>query len=218
VPKGLRVRVSHGAPFKFRMIRLLFPIPRQITVALSGGVDSVAITDFLSRKHDVSCAFFHHGTEASEQAFRFVAEFCTERNLPMMVSFINKDKPKKQSWEEHWRIQRYDFLESLNMPVITAHNLDDCVETYLYGSLHGVPKVIPRSRNNILRPFLTNPKSEFIDWAIRKDLKWCEDSSNRDTTYMRNYIRHELMPHALKVNPGLYTVVKKIVEKQNTPL
>ena len=138
------------------MIKLLSPLPRQITVALSGGVDSVAITDFLSRKHDVSCAFFHHGTENSEKAFKFVAEFCSERNLPFFVGFINKEKPKKESLEEHWRNQRYEFFDSLDANIITAHNLDDCVETYIYGSLHGQPKVIPKTRNRVLRPFLTN--------------------------------------------------------------
>jgi tRNA(Ile)-lysidine synthase len=200
------------------MIKLLFPLPKQITVALSGGVDSVAVVDFLSRKHEVSCAFFHHGTENSERAFEFVAKLCTERSLPMFVGFIDKDKPKEHSLEEHWRNQRYRFFDSLDLDIVTAHNLDDCVETYLYGCLHGQPKVIPRQRNRVLRPFLTTPKTEFVTWCMRKSVQWCEDSSNRDTAYMRNYIRHELMPHALVVNPGLATVVRKIVEKQNTPL
>jgi len=199
------------------MIKLTFSLPKTITVALSGGVDSVAIADFLSRKHDVSCAFFHHGTENSERAFEFVAEFCSKRNLPMFVGFLNKEKPKKSSLEEHWRDQRYAFFDSLDLDIVTAHNLDDCVETYLYSCLHGQPKVIPNRRNRVIRPFLTTPKTEFISWCMRKDIEWCEDSSNRDVKYARNYIRHELMPHALAVNPGLSTVVRNIVEKQNTP-
>lgn len=196
------------------MIKLLFPIPRQVTVALSGGVDSVAVVDFLNRNHDVSCAFFHHGTDTSEKALEFITDFCNKRNINFQVGFINKEKPKEESWEEHWRNQRYEFFESINSAVVTAHNLDDCVETYLYGCLHGQPKVIPSQRNNVLRPFLTTPKSEFMNWCLRKDIAWCEDSTNRDTKYMRNYIRHELMPHALKVNPGLPRVVRRIVEKQ----
>ncbi len=200
------------------MIKLSFKLPKSITVALSGGVDSVAVTDFLSRKHDVSCAFFHHGTTNSESAYRFVSEFCTERYIPLFTGFMTKSKPKKKSEEEHWRDQRYEFLESLNLSIVTAHNLDDCVETYLYSSLHGQAKVIPNQRNNILRPFLTTPKANFVSWAIRKELSWCEDASNTDTKYMRNYIRHELMPHALTVNPGLATTVRKIVERQELPL
>lgn len=196
------------------MMKLLFPLPKELTVALSGGVDSVAVVDFLSRKHDVSCAFFHHGTENSERALMFVSEFCSQRRLPLFLGFINQDKDKKLSTEEHWRNERYRFLESLDVTMVTAHNLDDCVETYLYGSLHGQPKVIPHKRNNIVRPFLTTPKAEFLSWCKRKEVAWCEDTSNQDVKYMRNYIRHEIVPHALKVNPGLPTVVRKIVESK----
>jgi tRNA(Ile)-lysidine synthase len=72
-------------------------------------------------------------------------------------------------------------------------------------------------RNNVLRPFLTTRKSEFIRWCIHHNVPWIEDHSNMDTKYTRNYIRNEMMPHVLKVNPGIHTLVKKIVEsKQNT--
>ena len=195
------------------MLKLLIPLPKQITVAFSGGVDSVAVTDFLSKKHDVTCAFFHHGTENSERALKFVARFCTDRKFPMLLGTLNCEKPKDQSYEEFWREQRYQFLSTLG-PVITAHHLDDCVETYLWSSLHGKPKVPNIIRGNVLRPFLTTPKSEFVNWCTRKELEWCEDLSNQDEKYTRNYIRKNLMPHALHVNPGLHKTVKKIVEKQ----
>jgi tRNA(Ile)-lysidine synthase len=196
------------------MLKLLFPLPNQLTVALSGGVDSVAVTDFLSRKHHIACAFFHHDTENSERAFEFVSKFCSERSLPLFVGMISKEKSKDHSMEEHWRNERYRFLESLNSTVVTAHNLDDCVETYLYGSLHGQPKVIPHRRNNIVRPFLTTQKREFVSWCQRKGIEWCEDASNQDVKYMRNYIRNEIAPRAYVVNPGLGKVVKKIVESK----
>ena len=199
------------------MLKLLFPLPKNIVVALSGGVDSVAITDFLSQKHNVTCAFFHHGTENSERALEFVAHFCTERNLPLMIGMIKNKKPKKLSMEEHWRNERYEFLDTIGDTlglIVTGHNLDDCVETYVWSSLHGQPKVIPIKRHTVVRPFLTTPKSEFVNWCERKSIKWCHDNSNDDTKYMRNYVRTQLMPHALHVNPGLHTVVKKIVERQ----
>ena len=198
------------------MLKLLVPLPKTVTVALSGGVDSVAIVDFLSRKHNVRCAFFHHGTANSEAAHEFVKDFCKSRELELTVGELTASKPKDQSTEEFWRNERYAFLEKIPETVLTAHNLDDCVETYVYGCLHGRPKVIPISRNNIIRPFLTTPKTNFISWCTRKNIKWCEDSSNQDVKYMRNYIRHELLPCALKVNPGLSTVVKKIVEQRLT--
>ena len=196
------------------MINLLVPLPKQLTVAFSGGVDSCAAVDFLSRKHDVICAFFHPGTENSERAYKFVANFCNDRKLSLIFARISEpDVPKGISQEEHWRDQRYTFLRTLG-PVITAHHLDDCVETYIHSALNGTPKVIPMIRNNVLRPFLTTRKSELISWCQRHDVPWIEDTSNQDSKYMRNYIRNELMPHALRVNPGLHTLVKKVVEKQ----
>jgi tRNA(Ile)-lysidine synthase TilS/MesJ len=80
--------------------------------------------------------------------------------------------------------------------------------------LHGKHHTIPLRHANVVRPFLTTPKREFVSWCERKNVPWCEDSSNQDTRYMRNLIRHRIVPEALIVNPGLHTVVKKMVEDQ----
>lgn len=198
------------------MIKILVPLPKKLTIACSGGVDSMAVVDFLKRKHDVTLAYFHHGTKHGEEAFKFVANYCTDNNLPMMYGQCRWERGEKESQEEYWRRERYDFLKDLG-PVITCHHLDDCVETYIWSALHGTPKVIPLTRNNVLRPFLTTRKDEFKSWCIRHDVPWIEDESNQDTKYMRNYVRNVLMPQALHVNPGLHTLVKKIVEgKQNS--
>lgn len=195
------------------MLKLLFPLPKQLTIALSGGVDSIAIADFLSKKHDIDCAFFHHGTTNSAKAYEFVSIFCTERGIPLHVGFLNKTKPKELSEEEFWRNERYEFLSHFET-VVTGHHLDDCVETYVMSALHGKPKVIPSHRNNVVRPFLTTRKHEFSSWCMRKNISWCQDYSNFDDVYMRNYVRHHILPHAYKVNPGLHNVVKRIVENQ----
>lgn len=195
------------------MLKLLYPIPKHITVAFSGGVDSCAVVDFLSKKHNVTCAFFNHGTIDSDRANEFVAKFCSERNIPLLWGRCRSEKSKEESKEEYWRRERYDFLSELG-PVITCHHLDDCVETYVMSSLHGTAKVIPLFRNNIIRPFLTTPKSEFVGWCERHGVEWCEDLSNDNTDFTRNYVRKYLLPHAYHINPGLRTTVKKIVEKQ----
>jgi len=197
------------------MIKLLFPLPKKLVLAVSGGVDSMAMLDFLSRRHEVICAFFHHGTKNSDQALEFISEYCGQKDYPLMLGWLGKSKPKELSTEEFWRMARYQFLESIDLPVVTAHNLDDCVETYIWGCLHGTPKVIPAQRNNVLRPFLATKKSQLVDWCNSHEVTWTEDISNQDLKYTRNYIRHELMPHALKVNPGLSTLVKRIVQKQS---
>ena len=191
------------------MIKLLGKIPESLTIAVSGGVDSMALLDFLSKRHEVTMAFFHHGTEASERAFEFLIQYSDDKNLPFIFDHIRNNKPDDQSQEEFWRNSRYEFLDRIPGAVATAHHLDDCVETWIWSSLHGCPKLIPYQRNNVIRPFLLTPKKELTKWCEKNSVPWIEDNSNVNTKFTRNYIRHELMPHALKVNPGLSKMVKK---------
>lgn len=174
----------------------------------------MAVVDFLKRKHDVTIAYFHHGTKHGEEAMSFVAKYCTDNDLPMLLGTIPiEERSKDESEEEYWRNKRYDFLSKCG-PVITCHHLDDCVETYVWSSMHGTPKVIPTIRGNVLRPFLTTRKQEFVSWCERNNVPWIEDTSNTNTQYTRNYIRKEMMPHVLRVNPGIHSMVKKIVENK----
>lgn len=195
------------------MIVIQGKLPRKVYVACSGGVDSMAVVDFLKRSHGVTALFFDHGTETSAQARHFLTKYLPTIDVELVIGSIQNVKAKNQSDEEFWRIERYAFLNTFtNAPVITCHHLDDCVETWLWSCLNGEGKLIPFQNNNIVRPFRLNRKHVFVDWCIRKDVKWIEDKSNVDIRYTRNYIRHELMPKALVVNPGLHKVVMKKVK------
>lgn len=192
------------------MIKLLGSIPRQkIWVACSGGVDSVVAVDFLRRSHDIGIAFFHHGTKTSDEAIDFITSHKQFNNLTIAIDYCKKEKPSELSMEEFWRNERYTFLEKLKEPVITAHHLDDAVETYIWRMCNGRSDTIPYKRNNIIRPFLITPKQELLNWAHKNNLIWKEDMSNQDTSYTRNYIRTNVVPHLLKVNPGLPKIVAK---------
>lgn len=196
------------------MIRFFGKLPRKCVVAFSGGVDSVAVTDFLlNGNRDVHLAFFHHGTKTSDEAEKFVKAFAKQRQVTLSIGRITNEKPLNESMEEYWRNERYRFLSMYDYPVVTAHHLGDAVETWIFNSLHGNPRIMPYKRGNVIRPFLTTPKQELIGWAYRRGLKWCEDESNNDLKYMRNLIRHKIVPEALKVNPGLDKVVKKMYYK-----
>lgn len=170
----------------------------------------MVISDFLlNGKRDVQLAFFHHGTVNSERAEDFVRKFADERRVPLRIGRINSEKSRGLSPEEFWRNERYSFLDSLGSPVITGHHLGDAIETWIFTSLHGESKLIPYSRGNVIRPFLVTPKEEIRSWASRRNLSWIEDESNGDPRYMRNRIRMHIVPEALKVNPGLGTVIRK---------
>jgi tRNA(Ile)-lysidine synthase len=195
------------------MIKLLGCVPRQVVVACSGGVDSMTLVDFLSRNHKVTAAFFHHDTENSQQAWLFLREYCDRNNIELLTGRIRDTRPRDKSPEEHWREQRYAWLDTLG-PVVTAHNLDDVAETWIWSSLHGTSSLMPYSRNQVLRPLLLTRKYELQSWASRKRVPFVHDTSNDDVQYTRNYIRHNLMPHALRVNPGLHTMLRKKLEER----
>jgi len=196
------------------MIKLLGQLPPgPIWVACSGGVDSVVAVDFLRRTREVRLAFFDHGTPASRRAAEFISLNSQFHGLTVEMAAVVNQRPPDQSWEEFWREERYRFLESLDGPVVTAHHLDDAVETYVWRMCHGRSDTVPYRRNNIIRPFLLTAKAELQDWALRHRLDWVEDSSNQDTAYTRNRIRHCVLPELLKVNPGLSKIVARQIEK-----
>ena len=196
------------------MIKIQNKLSREVYVACSGGVDSMAVVDFLKRNHDVTVCYFDHGTAHSFYAREFVAQYCTDNNLPMIMGTVGYAQAKPgQSKEEFWRNERYKFLHEINAEIITAHHLDDCVETWVWSSMHGTGKIIPYRNKNVIRPFRFTRKRDFELWANLKNVPYVEDDSNTDTCYTRNYIRHEMMPHVLKVNPGIHKVIAKKVKE-----
>jgi tRNA(Ile)-lysidine synthase len=194
------------------MIKLQGKLPREVFVACSGGVDSMAVVDFLRNNHNVTVVYFDHGTAHSHRAQKFIAQYCTDNNLPIIMGTIGYARQAPgQSTEEFWRDERYKFLHSIHADVITAHHLDDCVETWIWSSMHGTGKIIPYRNKNVIRPFRLTRKRDFELWTDLKNVPYVEDDSNTDTCYTRNYIRHEMMPHVLRVNPGIHkTILKKV--------
>lgn len=202
------------------MIHLLHDLPprhQKFGIAVSGGVDSMVALEFLCRGgRDPSVFYYHHNTPHSLQAFNFLSAYCHRKNLNFRHGrLLHRECPDgKRSQEEYWRDERYKFLDSVateDFPIITAHHLDDCVETWLFSAIHGKPKTIPYRRNHIIRPFLLNPKEKLVEWAYKNSVPYVDDPSNDDVRYMRNQIRHNIVPEALKVNAGLHKTVKKII-------
>ena len=197
------------------MIRIIGKIPPTVTIACSVGIDSMVFTHFLLQgKRKVNLAYFNHDTRHSQIAQEFVEKFASDNKLSLFIGRVRGRKGKR-SLEEFWRDERYDFLQRTGSDyTITCHHLDDCVETWLMSSFHGQSKLIPFQRNeNIYRPFLMTSKKDINDYAKRKDIIWSEDPSNQKTNFMRNHVRHNIIPQVLKVNPGIRTTIrKKLIE------
>ena len=201
------------------MIRMSMKLPDKIAIAVSGGPDSMAALDFLSRSNkEILVLHFNHGTVHAKDAEIMVSDYCSLRNIPYMVGDLAEDIPAGVSKEDFWRQARYKFFdrEAGDWAVVTCHHLDDLVETWLFTAFHGEARLIPSKRGRYLRPFLITRKALLEEWCDRKEVPYVIDPSNADISYMRNYIRHEVVPRALRVNPGLPKVLRKRV--LNNPL
>ena len=193
------------------MIKVLGKIPKgEFGIACSGGVDSMAILDFLlNGGYQPYVLYFNHNTEHGQVAEDFVTKYCQDKGLKLFTG--RTELSPKSNKEKIWSDLRYEFFSKFDFPIITCHHLDDCVETYIFSCLRGFQSVIPYSRGNVIRPFLLNEKSVFYKWCQDKNVPFVEDESNLNVDYSRNRIRHNIVPEALLVNPGLKTVVKKMI-------
>ena len=197
------------------MIKLQGRIPRSIYLACSGGVDSMACLNFLNRNHDVTVLHYNHATSHADKAQRFVENYCQKNDINYLLGKVKGTIPPGRSKEDFWREKRYKFFDNFtDKPLITCHHLDDCVETWIFSSLHGTGKWIPYRRNHIIRPFRLTRKRDFELWLNLNNIDYILDDSNNELCYNRNYIRHQMMPHVLHVNPGIYkTLHKKVVNE-----
>ena len=197
------------------MIRIIGKIPRNVTIACSGGIDSMVFTHFLQQgKRNIKLAYFNHDTVHSRNSEEFVKQFAEENKIKLFLGKMSGTKGRR-SIEEFWRDERYKFFDNLDQKfVITCHHLDDCVETWLMSSIHGQSKLIPYKRNNnVYRPFLMTTRSDIEKYAENKGVNWIEDPSNKKTSFMRNHVRHNMMPLVLKVNPGIRSMIRKKIVK-----
>jgi len=223
------------------MIKLLGSVPNKIVIAVSGGQDSMAAFDFLANnaRREVVVLYFNHETDHGNEAEAFVKHYFGDRNIPLVTGSLQRTIDHGESKEAYWREERYNFFQNwihqgdynhsalrlkkdglleryTNAPIITCHHLDDAVETWIFTALHGNARLIPYKRENFLRPFLLTRKSGLIEWSEKRNVSFILDQSNFDTSYMRNFIRHSLMPNALKVNPGIHkTIRKKVLQEYN---
>lgn len=176
-------------------------------IAISGGVDSVVLLDMIARKKPETgvekplyiVAHFDHGirSDSSEDA-KFVESLA--KNYGMAFVTKRADLGEGAS-EESARTARYEFLfnemkKHNAESVITAHHQDDVIETMIVNILRGTGSrgLIGFTRSSILRPFIDKSKQEILDYAVEHKLNWREDSTNLDTSYVRNYVRMKIVP------------------------
>lgn len=182
-----------------------------VICALSGGADSVALTfamKLLSEIWDfrVAAAHFNHhlrGAE-SQRDEDFVKQFCKDFEIPLYLdgTFV---RAGEKGLEAAARDARYAFLKSLPGKIATAHTADDNAETLLMHlvrgtGLRGLGGITP-VMGKLIRPMLTVTRRDVEEFLETYSLPHIEDSSNASDDFLRNRIRHEVMPILLRENP-----------------
>ena len=188
----------------------------KLLLAVSGGVDSMVLLDlFYKLKFDICiahCNFQLRGKESDADEM-FVREICQESYIPYFInSFETIDfaKENKLSIQLAARKLRYDWFQELLLLgfdyVLTAHHLDDNVETFLINFTRGTGLEgltgIPAQNDNIIRPLLPFSREEIENYAKDNKIQWREDSSNASDKYFRNKLRHDIVPILKELNPG----------------
>ncbi len=177
--------------------------PGKYVVAVSGGVDSAVLLHLLAQqgaKYDLVVAHFDHGirTDSTEDR-RLVAKVAYCYGLPCVY---REGKLGARASEATARAARYAFLHEVRQAssaraIVTAHHQDDLLETIILNLQRGTGRRGLASLKNtdvIKRPLLYAPKKQLLRYAEREGLSWREDSTNQEETYLRNYIRKNIMP------------------------
>lgn len=177
--------------------------PGTYVVAVSGGVDSMALLHMLSRLQNpdlkLIVAHFDHGIRQDSKLDRQHVQ-ATARSLSLPFVY-NEGNLGAGTSEDEARIARYKFLHTVRTSanataIITAHHQDDVLETAIMNLLRGTHRRGLSSLQNtdvILRPLLRISKQNIAEYANTYGIAWREDSTNHDLAYKRNYVRHTIV-------------------------
>ncbi len=182
-------------------------------LAVSGGLDSVVLTELCQRAglnfSIAHCNFQLRGAE-SQRDEDFVRGLAQKYNREL---HLRRWDTAEYAAEHRISIQaaarelRYGWFRELSDCVVTAHHLDDNIETLLMNffkgtGIAGLKAMLPR-QGGIVRPLLFTGREELAKFAGSEGLKWVEDSSNASDKYTRNYIRHQIIPAIQQAYPSL---------------
>ncbi len=206
----------------------LFGVSDQLLLTVSGGIDSVVLVELCHQaglSFDIAhCNFQLRGQESEEDEI-FVKELALQHGVAFHVQrFETKDFAHQNglSTQMAARQLRYDWFEQLRHKyhydyILTAHHQDDLLETVLLNltrgtGLAGLHGILPKN-NHLVRPLLFATRDDIENFAQKMGLKWREDSSNASNDYLRNRLRHEVVPILRDINPQIATSVAELAER-----
>jgi tRNA(Ile)-lysidine synthase len=218
----------------------LFSANDMLVLAVSGGVDSVALVD-LCRRANFRFVIAHFNFNLREKESgrdeQFVRQLAADSGVSIFVKSVNAAdyaSAHNLSIQVAARQLRYEWFETLRQHqvalqvqagvhassyVVTAHHLDDSVETMLMNlfrgtGITGLRGILPK-HDFLLRPMLCFTKDEIVQYAAEYKLTWVEDSSNQLDKYTRNYFRNQLIPLISKIYPQVQQNLYQNLERFN---
>ena len=198
---------------------------KKLYIAISGGVDSSVLLHILVslnlKPHLLHVNFKLRGEEANKDE-EFVRELSQKYDLEFSSKSFDAyaiSQELRLTVQETARKLRYDWFEEIMDPdslLLTAHHLNDSIETFFINLLRGTGLKgltgIPESRGNIYRPLLHVSKLAICEYSDKHNVEWREDSSNSLDKYLRNKVRHDLIPRIEDSGNGIYTKMDTMLQ------
>ncbi len=211
-------------------IHLPFLNTTRLVIAISGGVDSVVLAHLCkSLKFNFAlahCNFNLRGEESNADE-SFVLDLAEQLDVEVFIQNFDTQAyadAHKRSIQMAARELRYDWFNELAEQlqfdyILTAHHADDNLETFLINFTRGTGlnglTGIPMINGNVVRPLLPFSREEIESYAKSENIDWQEDSSNASRKYLRNKLRHEVVPILKEINPQLLDSLQNTLENLN---
>lgn len=190
---------------KFQQQLTAYPPSQAYLVALSGGVDSMVLLHLLHRtQHPLRAIHIHHGLSPNADNWvQFCANQCEKLGVSLIWQKVNVDA--QRNLEANARAARYQAIANNIAPqeiLLTAHHLDDQVETFFLALKRGagvkglaaMQAVSSRQNFTLFRPLLPFTKAEILVYAKHHQLVWVNDESNQNSDFDRNFLRQKVLP------------------------
>lgn len=199
----------------------------KIVIGLSGGVDSVGLFLVLNELKELlglklyPVYIHHHLREDADEDVVFCQNLSKGFGYDLKTIHVDVKAyagQNKVSIEDGARTLRYTALKSYlkeiqGHKIAVAHHMDDQAETILYRLIRGSGLLgltgMQAQNESIIRPLLSVTKDELVDYVCKKETGYREDKTNQDTKFMRNKIRHELLPQLKEYNPNIVEVLTR---------
>jgi tRNA(Ile)-lysidine synthase len=200
---------------------------KSMTVALSGGMDSVVLLHLLhqlqkSHHFTLKASHVHHGlSKNADKWVKFCEKLCTKLSVPLDVHYIKLPQKKSLGIEGEARQLRYEkLLQSKTDFIVLAHHEDDQAETFLLQLIRGAGVKGLSSMahfddsRRLWRPLLNASRTDIESYAKKHQLKWIEDESNQNIDFDRNFIRSKVLP----ILNNRFNHITKVISRSSSHL